>query len=116
MGQGLEDRAMKHKTQISLPSWCAVVGYNLKITGHFGGVGGEHSWTAKIDGVDVVDGQLLRGEYGRGATPEEAIDNYASLIQGKILYHRACEKHIHLDKVEFLPCASGQPAPLPLAT
>lgn len=44
---------------------------------------------ASFISVEVKDGPILRGEYGNGATPEEAIQNYADAIRGKLLVQNA---------------------------
>ena len=42
-------------------------------------------WSAKFDRCEVREGSLLKGEYGNGDTPDRAIAEYCSLIQGKVL-------------------------------
>lgn len=47
-------------------------------------------WIASFDKVESKDGCVLTGEYGNGATPDEAISDYARKITGKLLVYDAC--------------------------
>ena len=48
-------------------------------------VGSENRYYACFVRTEVKDGGLLRGEFGNGSTPEEAIDNYAKEIEIKTI-------------------------------
>ena len=46
-------------------------------------------WTARFKGGEVKDGPILISEYGRGNTPQHALDNYISHIRGTVLVFNA---------------------------
>jgi hypothetical protein len=46
---------------------------------------GPTRFYATFQKTDILDGPFLRGEFGDGATEQEAIRNYALAIQGRIL-------------------------------
>lgn len=60
-------------------------------------IGTRGQFYASFRGVDVSEGCILRGEYGNGRTPEEAIAEYAMELRGKRI------------KVGYPVIASGQP-------
>jgi hypothetical protein len=51
-------------------------------------------WYAKFDGVETTDGTFLKGEFGNGRTPEEAIGDYINQIRGKRIVHLATSKEL----------------------
>jgi hypothetical protein len=49
-------------------------------------------WLAKFADCEVKNGPydpILSGAYGRGATAEEALEDYAALLRGKVLVRNA---------------------------
>lgn len=42
-------------------------------------------WQASMRGAEVKEGPILAGAFGRGATPEEALADYAGRIAGKTI-------------------------------
>jgi hypothetical protein len=58
---------------------------------------------ASFEKTDVKDGSVLISSYGNGNTPEEAIKNYASQIENKLLVvnaHGPNRKEIWVPKFE----------------
>ena len=49
----------------------------------------ESRFYASLENTETTDGFILCGEYGDGATPEEAMRNYYNKIVGKKLVYRA---------------------------
>ena len=49
----------------------------------------ESRFYASLENTETTDGFILCGEYGDGATPEEAMRNYYNRIVGKKLVYRA---------------------------
>lgn len=45
----------------------------------------DNRWSASLEGCEVKDGAFLRGDYGDGKTPGEAIQHYIDIISGKTL-------------------------------
>lgn len=48
-------------------------------------VGSPERYYASFDRAEIKEGVMLRSEFGNGATPEEAIMNYTSIIEMKML-------------------------------
>jgi hypothetical protein len=46
-------------------------------------------FSAHFDRCNIAQGDLLRGEYGDGKTPQEALNNYKNAIAGKTLVFNA---------------------------
>jgi len=49
----------------------------------------DSRWTAQIESCEVKENGVLKGSYGDGKTPEEAISDYMNQISGKCLVLRA---------------------------
>jgi hypothetical protein len=56
-------------------------------------VGSPDRYWAEFDHSEIGDGCILIGTYGNGATPEEAIDDYAGKIELKHLVINAFGKN-----------------------
>ncbi len=57
----------------------------------------SNRYYASFDRVEIKEGGMLRGSYGDGATPEEAIENYLGEIRGRRLVFAAysdCRREI----------------------
>jgi hypothetical protein len=52
----------------------------------------ESIFYASLEHVEVKDRGILKGTYGNGATPEEAMRNYYNKIVGERLVYRAMNK------------------------
>lgn len=54
-----------------------------------GGANASAAYYAHFGDVEVMERGCLIGEYGNGATPEEAIENYRRALRGKRLAYKA---------------------------
>jgi len=52
------------------------------------------TWYASFDNVEIKDGPILKGEYGNGANPTQALRDYVERIKGKLIVHHAFSKEL----------------------
>lgn len=76
----LEDFADKHNL-------------HMVVTERKASEGSNDRFYARFDRVEVSEGCILRGTYGNGATPEQAIENYGQAISLKTLIYNAMGKN-----------------------
>lgn len=75
--------------QITIEDFADRKGFEMVVNERPKPEGDPSRYSAHFDGVEVMDRGCLGGEYGNGATPEEAIQDYAKRISLKRIAHGA---------------------------
>jgi len=95
---GDKGAAMAHKywtvdriggEQVTFADFVARHGLQMKVVERNRSMGASLRYYAYLDRVETKDGCVLRSEFGDGPTPELAVANYAALLRGKLLVHKA---------------------------
>ncbi len=101
---------MASKPRMTLEQYAKLYGLDLAVQGHyntngFANTSNHIQWAARLVNTEIHEGEFLKSCTGFGPTPEEAIDDCAANISGKVLVvQRYTEPRREIEVgVEFIP-------------
>lgn len=87
---------VRGENSMNIFEFADIINRNIEITRHANQNG---RYTAQFEHCEIKDGICLRGVYGEGRTPSEAVEDYAKKITGQTLVFYAMSDELRQEYV-----------------